>query len=169
MVTGNVVYKKTAVLLTTAVGEYVTMQTMKANKLVFKCWEDYELLLTRSASSEQNKLTSKNQVARVLGQQILNRLFNLTLATKSPCRRPGSLKKSIEELNQELRIREKQNEPMESRVRLKMPKDLLETSEDQVYAKLVPLVEVARGGPILIIIGMKIVVARSSENYYNKV
>ena len=57
----------------------------------------------------------------------------------------GSLKKSIEELNQELRLLESQNKQMESRDRLNMPKALLEIWEMQECTILAPLVEVAIG------------------------
>lgn len=57
----------------------------------------------------------------------------------------GSLKNSIEELNQELRLLESQNKQMESRDRLNMPKDLLEIWEMQECTILAPLVEVAIG------------------------
>ncbi|MGC1928034.1 MAG: hypothetical protein WA667_03615 [Candidatus Nitrosopolaris sp.] len=93
-----------------------------------------ELIIVRK------NLASKNQVARALSELILmgfndQQILNLASALQSntsnkeslegDLNKYGSLKKSIEELNEGLRIPEKQNKPMESRDRLNMPNMLV--------------------------------------------
>ncbi|MGC2684422.1 MAG: hypothetical protein WA323_21395 [Candidatus Nitrosopolaris sp.] len=108
----------------------------------------------------QKNLANKNQVAKALGELILmglddQQILNLAWALQSnisnkesleaDLKKYGSLKNSIEELNQELRLLESQNKQMESRDRLNMPKDLLEIWEMQECTILAALVEVAIG------------------------
>ncbi|MGC1930588.1 MAG: hypothetical protein WA667_16590 [Candidatus Nitrosopolaris sp.] len=108
----------------------------------------------------QKNLASKNQVARSLGELILmgfddQQILNLAWALQSntsnkesleaDLKKYGSLKKSIEELNQELRILESQNKPMETSDPLNIPKGELELREMQEFALLAPLVKAARG------------------------
>ncbi|MGB8935336.1 MAG: hypothetical protein WCC17_09550, partial [Candidatus Nitrosopolaris sp.] len=108
----------------------------------------------------QKNLANKNQVDKAFGELILmglddQQILNLAWALQSnisnkesleaDLKKYGSLKNSIEELNQELRLLESQNKQMESRDRLNMPKDLLEIWEMQECTILAPLVEVAIG------------------------
>ena len=84
-------------------------------------------------------------------QQILNLAWALQSNTsnkeslEADLKKYGSLKKSIEELNQELRILESQNKPMETSDHLNIPKGELELREMQEFALLAPLVKAARG------------------------
>jgi hypothetical protein len=116
---------------------------------------NYELITV------QKSLASKHQVAVALGELSLlgfndQEIFNLALALQSnisnkesleeDLNKYGSLKRSIEELTEELRILE--STTMESigfTCRLNMRIDFLETWQRKEFVKLPPLVEAARG------------------------
>ena len=119
----------------------------------------------KELSAVQKVLASKNKVARALGELILfgfddQQILNLAWALQSntsnkesleeDLKNYGSLKKLIEELNQEARKLEGQNKPMEpERDRLNIPKNELdEVREMQESAVFAPLIRAARGEPV---------------------
>jgi hypothetical protein len=107
-------------------------------------------------------LASRNKVSKILGelmligfddQQILNLAWALQSNTsdkeslEADLNRYGGLKKSIEALNQELKILESQKKPIEVESD-NLSKDELEIRDRQEGALLVPLIKAARGEEI---------------------